>query len=182
MKREVKRISPIASGALKTLGMALVCLLFAMCGSKNSSPEEVARRIDAKEALSQDDYRTIIDYCGEYAKTAQQYFDIIDSQASESTPEAVKAAADLAAVYGKYKYIDMFRNALFNVDESQLDARNVKNVKEYSGYEAFPLPGGAGEALEDPDVVGDIEQMPASDTSGVISQGDGEAVDIQVKE
>jgi len=45
----------------------------------------------------------------------------------------------------------------------------------------FPLPVGEGANLEDPNVVGMIEQTPDSDTTGVISQGAGEAVDINVK-
>lgn len=180
MKNERLHISSILSGAGKTLCMALFCIMFAMCGTKNVSPEDVARKIDANEVLTQDDYKTIITYCGEYAKTAQQYFDIIDAQANDSTAEAVKATSDLAAVYEKYKYIDMFRSALFNADESVLGEANVKEVSKYANFEAFPLPGGAGEKLENPNVVGQIEQMPA-DSSEVISQGDGEAVNIQVK-
>lgn len=181
MKTPAKPISKIAMGALKTCLMASVCLLFAMC-AKTESPDDVARRLDAGETLSQDDYTAMIDYCGDYARSAEQYQVIIAGQPNDSTPAYVKAAADLAALYAKYPYLDKFRSALYNVDVSQLSEANRKKIDEYGKYSSFPLPGGDGPALQQPDVVGAIEDMPDTDTAGVIATGDGEAVDINIKD
>lgn len=175
-----------ASRALATLSrLILPALLFivmlASCGSGDPTPESVAAKIDGNEELSQKDYGTIIDYCGEYAKKAQDYFNILNEQPNDSTRDAVAASNDLAALYAEYKYIDLFRTTLFSTSLSALDKDNAKKVEELSTYEAFPLPGGAGTRLENPDVVGMIEETPNSDTTGVISQGDGEAVDVKVK-
>lgn len=180
MKKQTKPISKIALGAFKTLLMASVCLLFAMC-AKTVSPDDVAQRLDAGDTLSQDDYTAMIDYCSDYAKQAEQYQVIIAGQPNDSTPAYVKAAADLAALYAKYPHLDKFRNALYAVDMSQLSDANRKKIDEYSKYSSFPIPGGDGPALQQPEVVGAIEDMPDTDTNGVIATGDGEAVDINVK-
>lgn len=163
------------------LAVMLLSLMAVACGSKAPSAEDVARKIDAKEVLTQADYSTMIDYCGEYAKKAQQYLDIINSQPDASSPESVKATSDMAALYAEYRYLDMFRSVIDNTEESILGESNVKKVEEYAKYEAFPLPDGAGASLLDTNVVGDIEDMPASDTGSVIATGDGEVVDVQVK-
>lgn len=155
--------------------------LFSACSEKLPSAEEVAKRIDAKETLSTADYTAMINYCGEYAKKAQPLFDIINAQPDASTPEAVKAAGEMADLYANYRYLDMFRSVLENTDESALGAKNVEKVNELSQFQAFPLPEGAGPDLNQPGVVGQIEQMPDSDTSGVISTGVGEVVNLEVK-
>lgn len=165
---------------LSAVVLLFVCLI-AACSSKTPDVKEIAQKIDNKEALTESDYSAMIDYCGEYAKKAQGYFDIINQQPNDSTAEAIKATSDMAALYAKYPYLDMFRTALAASDINQLGKANEKKVNEYAQFEAFPLPGGEGAAMENPNVVGMIEDMPSSDSAGVIANGDGEAVDINVK-
>ncbi len=161
------------------LAMILLLVGATACGNGKPSPKDVAAKIDSHEVLTEADYTAMIDYCGEYAKKAQKYFDIINSQADSSSAESVKATSDLAALYGEYTYLDLFRETLDNTGESALGPKNVKKVEELARYEAFPLPEGAGASLLDSNVIGDIEDMPA-DSGEVIATGDGEAVDIQV--
>lgn len=172
-----KTISLISKGVMTLL------LVFAMaaCGSKVPDPSVVSGKIDEGQALSESDYTSMIDYCGKYAVEAQKYFDIINAQPNDSTAEAVKATDDLAALYARYTYLDQFRNTLAQTDVSAMGADNEKKVNEYAKYQAFPLPAGEGADLRDPAVVGMIQDMPSTDTTQVISTGDGEAVDINVK-
>lgn len=177
----MKRKSRIAS-YMQLMSVALLMVMMVVaCGSKVPTPEQVAQKIDNKETLSESDYTSMIDYCGEYAEKAQSLFDVINAQPNDSTEAAVKATSDMAALYAKYPYLDMFRTALANTDVTALGKDNEKKVNEYAKYQAFPLPGGEGADLQNPDVVGMIEQTPATDTTGVIASGDGEAVDINVK-
>lgn len=169
------------SAELTALALLAIVIIMGACSSKLPTPEEVANKIDAKETLDTKDYTTMIDYCGEYAKKAQQYFDLINAQPDASTPEAIQAAGKLAGIYAEYKYLDMFRDVIDNTEESVMGKENVDKINDYAKYEAFPLPIGAGAALQSPDVVGQIEQMPANDSDGVISEGVGEAVNIDVK-
>lgn len=169
------------SAEIIAAALLLIVVVMGACSPKLPTPEEVAKKIDTKEALTTQDYTTMIDYCGQYAKQAQQYFDLINNQPDASTPEAVKAAGELAGVYADYKYLDLFREVIDNTDEKTLGEDNLKKINEYAKYEAFPLPIGAGASLQQPDVVGQIEQMPESDSDGIISEGVGEAVDINVK-
>ena len=169
--------------SLISKGLTVLLFIFAMvaCGSKVPDPASVAGKINAGQSLTEADYASMIDYCGKYAEEAQKYFDLINAQPNDSTAEAVKATDDLAGLYARYTYLDQFRNALAQADMSELGAENEKKVNEFAKYQAFPLPVGEGADLKDPNVVGMIEEMPDTDTAGVISDGDGEAVDINVK-
>lgn len=159
---------------------AMLVVIFAACGKVAPQASEVASKIEKNETLDQQDYKTIIDYCGRYAESAQKYYDIVNAQPNDSTAEAIAATNDLAALYAANPYIDSFRNVMDNADLSQFDDANRKLITKYGDYQAFPLPGGEAARLESKQVVGMIEQTPNSDTTGVISQGDGEAVDINV--
>lgn len=166
---------------LKTICMTLLCVAFAACTNSNPTPAEVAAKIDSHEALSEVDYAVMIDYCGEYARSAQQYFDIINEQPTDSTAEYSRAAQDLANLKANSPYLDMFRTAIYAATDKQIGDKNIKKVQEYQKYEAFPLPEGAGPDLTIPDEVGVIEDMPDTDTTGVIATGDGIVVDENVK-
>lgn len=178
-----KKFSLKAAAGMMAAAVVAIAGMTAMssCGNKNVTPEDVANKIEAKEALSDADYSTMIDYCGDYAKEAQPYFDIINAAPNDSTRRAEEAASNLADLYAKYKYLDTFRTQLDNTDITALDKSNQDKINKLSEYSSFPLPAGAGAALENPDVVGDIVDMPESDTSAVIATGDGEAVDVPVK-
>lgn len=159
----------------------LLTLMIQACGNKLPSPEEVARKIDANEQLSQADYASMLDYCADYARRAQDYMDILNRQANDSTPEAVRATNSMATLFGEYPYLDMFRGVINNIPESALDKDNLKKVRENARYMAFPLPVGAGVNMPASNVVGDIVDMPDTDTGVVIATGDGEVVDVNVK-
>lgn len=172
-----KTISMISKGVM-TLFLVLA---MAACGSKTPDPSVVSGKIDGGQTLSESDYTSMIDYCGKYAAEAQKYFDIINAQPNDSTAESVKAADELAALYSRYTYLDQFRNTLAQTDVSAMGSDNEKKVNEYAKYQAFPLPVGEGADLRDPAVVGMIQDMPSTDSTQVISTGDGEAVDINEK-
>lgn len=173
-----KRISLM----LGILMMAVMSVAMVSCGSNTPTAENVAKKLDSKETLTQNDYAVMLDYCGDYAKKAQKYFDIINPQPNDSTAEYQRAADDLAKLSEKYPYLDMFRGVVYNVPLTDFDEANQKKVEEYSKYQAFPLPDGAGVNMTNPTIVGDIEDMPFSngtDTT-VIATGDGVAVDTNV--
>ncbi|MDE7179800.1 MAG: hypothetical protein K2N88_01200 [Muribaculaceae bacterium] len=164
----------------KTFLGAFLVAVMASCSANLPTDADVAKKISEKSELSEADYTTMIDYCGKYAEKAQKYYDVINSQPNDSTAEYNDAVNDLANLYGEYVYIDPFRIALAQADMNQIGSDNEKKVNEYAKYQAFPLPGGAGANLSDPNAVGMIEQMPSTtttDTTGVISTGDGVAVD-----
>lgn len=175
------KIMKAASRLLPMLLFATLILAFASCGNKKPTPEEVAQKLEANQTLDEADYGVMIDYCGAYAEKAQPLFDAINAQPDASSPEAIKAAGDMDNLYNEYPYLETFRNAIYNTEESALGADNVKRLRDYEKYEAFPLPDGAGPALQQPGVEGQIEQMPDTDTSGVISEGVGEEVAVEVK-
>lgn len=174
MKKRLIRI-------LSAFACSAFFLTLAACGSGVPSPESVANRLNGGESLSDKDYTAMIDYCGKYAKEAQTYYDIINGQPNDSTATAIDAGNDLAALYGSYPYLDLFRTTLSTTELSSLSQANQKKVEKYAQYQDFPLPQGAGQELQDPQVAGMIEETPDSDTSGIIATGDGEAIDIKVK-
>lgn len=157
--------------------VTLLCVMMASCGGKGVDPQVVAQKIENGETLTHEDYASMIDYCGDYAVKAQKYFDIINAEPNDSTSEAIKASDELAGMYADAKYLDMFRTALTDADEQRLGAANSKKIAEYAKYEAFPIADISDTTMLNPDIVGDIEQMPAEDTAGVIATGDGEVVE-----
>ena len=163
--------------ALKFICMGLLGLVMSACSNGNLTPAEVAAKIDSHEPLTEADYSVMIDYCGDYAKNAQKYYDVINAQPNDSTAEYSDAANDLASLRASSPYIDIFRTAIYAANDDQIGAENVKKVNEYQKYEAFPLPDGSGESLNIPGEVGVIEDMPNSDTTGVIADPDGIVVD-----
>lgn len=163
---------------MKAVMAVMLVAVMAACGSpKIPSAEDVAAKIDKGEALTQTDYTAMIDYVGEYASKAQEYFNTINAQPNDSTADYIKAANEMAELYQKYSYLDMFRTCLRNADMSQFDTANQELINKYANDESFPLPAGEGVALENPKVQGMIQDMPNTDSTPVISTGDGEAVD-----
>ncbi|MDE6408983.1 MAG: hypothetical protein K2K81_01880 [Muribaculaceae bacterium] len=155
--------------------MAVMCLIMASCGSKND-PKAVADKIAAGEPLTEADYSAMIDYCADYAQKAQPYFNILNSGVDTTSKEYADATNELATMATDAVYLDAFRNALFSANAQQLGEKNVKKMEEFSSLEAFPISDISNTGMMNPNVVGDIEEMPASDTSNVIATGDGEVV------
>lgn len=115
----------------------LLLVVMASCGGAKVSPEQVAKTLDAGGTLTEADYTAMIDYCGDYAKQAQQYYDIINAQPNDSTAEAVRATDDLASLYANYPYLDKFRDCIAQADLSKLGAENEKKVNEFAKYQGF---------------------------------------------
>lgn len=156
--------------------IAFVSIIMVSCGSSSTYPKEIAAKIAAGETLTEADYSAMIDYCSDYAKKAQPYFNIINSGASTDSKEYVDATNELASMMSNAVYLDTFRKALTDADPAQLGESNVKKLAEFSNLEAMPIGDISDSTMLNPDVVGDIEDMPSSDSSGVIATGDGEVV------
>ena len=162
---------------LKAICMGLMCVVLAACSNSSLTPAEVAAKIDSHKPLTEADYAVMIDYCGDYAKNAQKYYDVINAQPTDSTMAYNEAAQDLASLKAASPYVDMFRTAIYAANDDQIGVKNVEKVNEYQKYEAFPLPEGSGESLNIPDEAGVIMDMPSSDSNGVIADPDGIAVE-----
>lgn len=160
---------------LKGLFAVALLIMMTACGQKTPAAEEVAARIQAKQTLTEADYNSMVDYCADYAKEAQKYYDVLNSQPASSA-EYGKALSDMATLTGKYTYFGIFSNEIFNYEFSKLSEQAQKKVNEYAQYQAMPLPIGTPSDANK-NVVGDIEQMPSDSNSPVIATGDGEVVD-----
>lgn len=169
-------------GLCAALAVIAAGLVVVSCGEKLPDAKAVAGKIQENATLNEADYTTIIDYCGDYAKKVQPLYDEINAETDSVSQKSTEATQKMATIFAEYPYLDIFRNAMYNADEASLGEANMNKVKELAKYEAFPLPEGVASELVPKDVVGDIEQMPTTDTTGVIADGDGEAVDMQVKD
>ncbi|MDE7413115.1 MAG: hypothetical protein K2N05_04905 [Muribaculaceae bacterium] len=162
---------------LMTILTAFLCVILSSCGgSKAVDPKDVAEKLSAGEPLTEQDYTAMIDYCADYAQKAQPFFDVLNSGVDTTSKEYADATNSLADMESKAVYLDAFRNAIRNATPEQLGEENVRLIEKSSKLEAFPLPGVPDSTLMNPDVVGDIVDMPSSDSSGVIADGDGEVV------
>lgn len=161
------------------LGIALLIMAFVACGPTKSEEDKVAEKIDAGQTLTEKDYTVVVDYLVKYAQEAQKYQDVVDNQPSGSA-EAQEATDKLAALTSSYSLLDPFNKALEASTVEQVGPDNVSKVNQNASLTYFTAPSWAI-IDQDPNVAGFIEQMPASDSTGVISQGDGVVVNENVK-
>ena len=153
---------------MKNIGLLLlgvVALIWGACTKQSPTPAEVAAKIDSHQVLTQTDYTVIIDYCGDYAKQVQQYFNLINEQLSDTTMDYIRASGEIANIRAANPYLDMFQTALYGADDAVIGKDNVKKVKEYQKYDAFPLPDGSGPALSIPGTKGEVVQVPTESSS-----------------
>ena len=92
MKTRVFKFSGVLSLIMLVVGAV-------SCGSSMPSPKDVAEKIESHDVLAEADYTTMIDYCGEYAKKAQKYFDIINSQSDSLSAESVQATSEIGRAH-----------------------------------------------------------------------------------
>ncbi|MBD5217353.1 MAG: hypothetical protein HDS73_02525 [Bacteroidales bacterium] len=158
---------------LKFLSLIAVAFLFAACsGDKAAS---VAAKIDAGQKLSQSDYTTIVDYCGDFAKEAQKFQNQIDALPDSAAAVSVDETK-LADLKLKFPLLEKFNTALLASTPEEVGEDNVKKVNDLAKYIWFTAPDWAT-IQTDPNVAGFIEDTPAAGTdSGVIAGGDGEVV------
>lgn len=158
--------------AFKILSILAVTLLMAACGGQ--SVDSVAEKIDSGKKLTQADYTTIIDYCGQFADEAQKLQNQVDAL-PDSSSVAVADETKLADLKTRFPHLDKFNAALLASTPEEVGAGNVKKVNKLAQYIWFTAPDWAT-IQTDPKVDGFIEQTPTSDTTGVISAGAGDIV------
>ena len=156
--------------ALKLFAFFAVCLLMAACGSKDGS-SAVAEKIKNGEALTQADYTVMIDYCGKYAEEAQKLQDQVNNLPAESK-ETYDIEGKMAELSDSYPYTAEFFEKISNCSKEEIGEKNVEAINTYAPLMWFSAPSWAI-VSDDTDVVGFIEDMPSTDSTNVISTGDG---------
>lgn len=158
--------------ALKMLALLAIVLLATACGGEEAS--KVASKIENGDALDQKDYAVMVDYCGKYAEEAQKLQDQINLLAPESE-EAGKLTDALSDLTDKYKYTNEFFGKIASCTKEDVSAETQVKINTFAPLTWFSAPAWA-DVSNDSSVVGDIVEMPAEDTAGVIAAGDGEVV------
>lgn len=159
---------------LKLLSLALVCFVMAACSGADEA-KKVADKISGNEQLTQADYKVMIDYCGKYATEAQSIQNEINALPADSE-ESGKLENKMADLTDKYQYLQNFFGKITTCTESEIGPDNVALVNKYAPLMWFSAPEWASIG-GDTDVAGFVEDMPSSDTTGVIATGDGVAVE-----
>ncbi|MBD5237878.1 MAG: hypothetical protein HDS62_10235 [Bacteroidales bacterium] len=156
--------------------VAILGIVMASCTGKSASAEDVAAKVTSGQTLSEADYTVMIDYCIDYAKKAQPYFNVLNSGDATDSKAYTNAVNELANMASSAVYLDTFRKALDNADAAQLGEKNVQRLAEFANLEAMPIADISDSSMLNPDVVGDVVDMPSSDSSKVIATGAGEVV------
>lgn len=155
---------------MKLFAFMAICLLLAACGSKEGA-SAVAEKIKSGEQLTQSDYTVMIDYCGKYAEEAQKLQDQIDNLPGDSK-ETFNIENKMADLSNSYPYTSEFFEKISNCSKEEIGEKNVDAISTYAPLMWFSAPAWAI-VSDDSDVVGLIEDMPATDSANVISTGDG---------
>ena len=154
---------------LKIFAFVAVCLLMAACGSDGAS--KVAEKIKGGEALTESDFTVMIDYCGKYAEEAQKLQDQINNLPAESD-QTYELENKMTGLTNSYPYTAEFFEKIANCTQAEVGEKNVEKINKYAPLMWFSAPSWAIVG-EDTDVVGFIEDMPQTDSTNVISSGDG---------
>lgn len=157
---------------LKMFAILAICVVAASCGGNDA--KEVASKISDGGKLTEKDYTVMVDYCAKYAEEAQKIQDKINIL-SPTSEEAGKLTDEIASLTGKYPLTNQFFEAISNATQQEVGTANVERINKLAALTWFVAPEWA-DAGSNADVVGDIVEMPDSDTAGVISAGDGEVV------
>lgn len=158
---------------LKIFTFIVACIIMTACGGSDEAGK-VASKISSGEQLSQADYKVMIDYCGKYATEAQKIQDKINSLPVDSE-ESEKLNEEMATLADKYAYSTQFFDKITTCTQEEVGADNVALINKYAPLMWFSAPEWASIG-GDVDVEGFIEDMPSTDTTGVISTGDGVTV------
>ena len=158
---------------IKMLSMVAVVLLMAACGSNGA--QSVEQKIKEGSQLTEADYTVMIEYCGNFAKEAQVIQYKINALPADNAQQG-SLEDQMASLADKYPYIGTFGQKLTNATKEEVGEKNVELMEKYSSLTWFIAPDWAigNSALNNVD--GFVEDMPSTDSTGVISTGDGVAV------
>lgn len=156
---------------------AFVAIVAIMAACSGNSAADIAAKISKGEQLSEKDYSAMIDYCATYAKDAQTIQDKLDNLIPTSE-EAGRLTEQMADLTKKFPYVNVFFDKLSSATTEDVGQANIEKISSLSNMIWFTAPEWANVAPADTDseIVGDIVEMPANDSSNVIAVGDGEAV------
>lgn len=151
---------------LKYLLLAAVAVVLAACGG-NGAADQLAKKIASGESLTQSDYTEMINYCGDFASKAQVIQDKIDNLPTDS-PEVTVLNTELDNLKTKFPLVNEFFGAIAKATPEQIGEDNVKKIDDLGTLTWFDAPSWAT-LTTDPEAAGFIEEMPSSDTTGVVA-------------
>ena len=163
---------------MKKIGIMLTAAILAAIGisscqeSAEKTQKAIAYKIENKEALTADEYATVIDYVGQYAEKAQKYVDM-----QINGEDLTEAAAGMKKLNDEYPLVDTYRQCLRFTPCSDLSAENLELVKKYAGYVEFTAPSGYTIQTAGPEMAGLEEAVPDSANGVIAGAVDTTAVD-----
>ena len=158
---------------LKYLLLVVVAgVMFTACGSGDDA-SKVAEKIKSGQTLTQDDYKVLINYVGEFATKAQVYQNNIDNGV-----DAAKNQDELNTLKQGDEYLSLFEQTLKNATAEEVGADNIKLINSFTGDLWFDAPSWATVSTPAPEIGGIEMESPAADTSGVVA---GAVDEMQVK-
>lgn len=116
----------------------MVAVGFSSCQERREKvDDEIAYKIENKEALTSDDYTRMIQYVGEYAQKMQPYLDL---QINDT--ESVEAKEGIAKLNEEYPLVDAFRKCIAQTPLNDFTPDNLNLLQQYAGYLEFTVPDG----------------------------------------
>lgn len=148
---------------LKLFLLAVVAVVMASCSGGNAT---IASKISKGEALTQDEYTEMIDYCGDYAKQAQTIQDQIDNLSAEDSesPQLAGLNSQLEELTKKFPELSVYSKAIKEATQEEVGEENVKKIDALAGLVWFDAPDWA--STEGPaDAAGLIETVAPADST-----------------
>lgn len=141
----------------------LGCACLSSCQETSEKTEKnLSYKIENHEALTPDEYSTIIDYVGEYAEKAQPF---VDMQINGTNLE--EASAGMTKLNEEYPFVTEFRNCIRFTPSSALSSENLEKVAKYAGYIEFSAP--SGYTLQTDSETAGLEEATPDTDNGVVA-------------
>ena len=153
---------------MKKFGIACMIALTGAIGlsscqeSSEKTEQNIAFKIENREALTPDEYSSIIDYVGEYAEKAQPY---VDMQINGNDLE--EAAAGMEKLNQEFPLVNTYRECIRFTPASALTPDNLEKVAKYAGYVEFSAP--SGYTIQTTSEAAGLEEATPSTDNGVVA-------------
>lgn len=148
--------------------LGVVALVMAAC-SGGAGAQALSDKIAKGDVLTQADYTTLIDYCGDFAKKAQVIQDKIDNLDSNN-PAVEGLQSQLDGLKEKFPLLKEFQKVLKNSTPEEVGSENVKKIDELSSLIWFDAPDWAQTVAPGKVGAGLIEDVaPAEADSSIIA-------------
>ena len=126
------------------------------------------KKIEAKEALTPEEYSKVIKYVGEYAEKAQKFLDM-----QNADPTSAEAQTGLDNLKKEYPEYELYKGCIKTVAKDKLSENDLKEIGKYAGLVYFTVPDWYEIQTADNEMAGVVMDAPTTgqtDSTDIVAE------------